>query len=153
MGKKKTAFHDSFQESEILWKDRKRICGLPITFSKYSLDKDRLYFKKGFFASETNELLLYRVLDIKSNRNLWQKICRVGSVSLYSADKSDSILVLKNIRKSDKVRKFLSVLIEQRRNEKGITGRELYGASGFSQSGDILPDADGDGVPDIVDSD
>ncbi len=153
MGKKKTAFETGFEESEILWKDRKRIWGLPLTFTKYSIDKDRLYIKKGFFSSETNELLLYRVLDIKSGRTLWQKICRVGTVSLYSADKSDNLLHLKNIKKSEQVRKFLSVLIEQRRNEKGITGREIYGASGLAQSHDVLPDTDGDGVPDIIDND
>lgn len=152
MGKKKTAFETGFTESEILWKDRKRVCGLPLTFTKYTLDKDRLYIKKGFFASETNELLLYRALDIKSSRNLWQKICGVGTISLYSADQSHNNLELKNVKKSEQVRKFLSVLIEQRRNEKGITGREIYGASGFAQSNDVLPDADGDGVPDIIDS-
>ena len=26
----------------ILWKDRKRICGLPVTFTKYSYDAERL---------------------------------------------------------------------------------------------------------------
>ncbi|MDO4564465.1 MAG: PH domain-containing protein [Clostridia bacterium] len=148
MGKKKTAFAHDFQENEILWKDRKRILGLPLSFTKYALDKDRLYIKVGFFSSETNELLLYRVLDIKSYRTFWQKICRVGSVSLYSADKSHSILELKNIKNSEKVRKFLSVLIEQRRSEKGITGREMYG-TGDMDGG--LPDADGDGIPDVID--
>ncbi|MDO4544310.1 MAG: PH domain-containing protein [Clostridia bacterium] len=149
--KKKTAFETEFEENEILWKDRKRILGLPITFTKYTLDKDRLYIKKGFFSSETNELLLYRILDIKSYRSFGQKICGVGTVSLYSADKSHNILELKNIRKSEKVRKFLSVLIEQRRAEKGITGREMYGAGDMADGG-ILPDSDGDGIPDVIDA-
>ena len=29
----------------ILWKDRKRILGMPITFTVYSLSEDRLFIK------------------------------------------------------------------------------------------------------------
>ena len=32
-------------ENNILWKDRKRIMGMPITFTKYTVDDDRLYIQ------------------------------------------------------------------------------------------------------------
>ena len=73
-------------ENNILWKDRKRILGMPITFTKYTVDDDRLYIQEGFFKTEVNEILLYRILDVKSTRTLGQKIFGVGTVTLYCAD-------------------------------------------------------------------
>lgn len=149
------------EEDPILWSDRKRILGLPLSFTKYSLDKDRIYLQKGFFRTEVNELLLYRVLDLKSTRTLGQKLFGVGTITLMSSDQSSPKLELKNIRDSERVRRFLSELVEHQRSELGIRGREIYGSA--IQAGmdpdnapedgpdpehmPLLPDMDGDGLP------
>ena len=134
---------------QTLWKDRKRICGLPITFTKYAVTNDRLITSKGLLHTETDELLLYRVLDIKLRRSFGQKIFGVGTITLYSADKSHQTFELENIKKPDAVRKFISKAVEQERTAKGITGREIYGAAAgaMNPSHDFI-DIDGDGIPD-----
>lgn len=138
-------------QEKILWHDRKRILGMPISFTRYEVDDSRLTMRKGLFRTETDELLLYRVLDIKMVRTLGQKICGVGTLSLYCADQSNRVLELKNIKKPDAVRKFLSRIVERERNEKGLTGREIFGTTNISVQGDGLDpdftDADGDGIP------
>lgn len=142
-------------DDQPLWKDRKRILGMPITFTRYEVTNDRLVTNKGLLHSETNELLLYRILDIRLRRSLWQKMFGVGTITLYCADKSDSTYELQSVKKPDSVRKFLSKIVEQQRTQKGITGRELYGAAaGMMQGpGEAAPtqefaDIDGDGIPD-----
>lgn len=149
------------QQAPILWSDRKRILGLPLSFTKYSLDKDRLYLQKGFFRTEVNELLLYRVLDLKSARTLGQKLFGVGTITLMSSDQSSPSLELKNIRDCEGVRRFLSELVEQQRSDLGIRGREIYGSAvraGMDPDNapdggpgpDMPPpppDLDGDGMP------
>lgn len=139
------------EKDRILWHDRKRILGMPISFTKYEVDESRLTMRKGFFRTETDELLLYRVLDIKMVRTFGQKIVGVGTLNLYCADQSNRVLDLKNIKKPDAVRKFLSRLVEQQRNEKGVTGREIYGITNVNmQDGDHphdFTDFDGDGIP------
>lgn len=112
---------------EILWADRKRILGMPISFTKYSIDEDRLYITRGLLRSEFDEILLYRVLDIKSSQTLWQKLFGVGTVRLYSADHTNRELVLKNIKNPAKLHRYLSGIIEKNRSEKGIAGREIVG--------------------------
>ena len=124
-------------DEEILWKDRKRYLGLPISFTVYSLDNNRLYVKRGFFNSVVDELLLYRVLDVKLSRSLGQKIFRVGSITLMTADQSNPTLVIKNIKNSDRTRKLLSNIVERERNEKRIMGKEMFGASGMGIADDI----------------
>lgn len=138
---KKNTILENLPEEEILWADTKRWCGLPLTFTKYRVDKDRLYSKTGFLRTETNELLLYRIMDIKSSQKIWQRICRVGTVTLYCSDKSDGVLHLQNIKKYEQVRRFLSELVEKNREDSGVKGREIMG---MGRSVDH-PDTDGDG--------
>lgn len=119
---------NNLPEDEILWADTKRWMGMPITFTKYRVDENRLYCKQGLLKTETDELLLYRILDIKSSQTLGQKLFGVGTVVLFCSDKSSGILELKNIKKPDQVRRFLSDLVEQKRTETGVKGREIYGS-------------------------
>lgn len=135
---------NNLHEDEILWADTKRILGMPISFTKYRVDENRLYCKKGFLKVETDELLLYRIMDIRSSQTLGQRIFGVGTVVLFCTDKTSGVLELKNIKKPDQVRRFLSDLVERRRTETGVKGREIFG------SGTVVhdADADGDGIPD-----
>ena len=129
-----------------LWKDCKRIMGMPITFTKYEVTNDRLVTKKGLFSTETDEILLYRILDIKLIRKFSQKLFGVGTVVLYCADKSHGTIEIKNVKKPDSVRRFLSRIVEQERTAKGITGREIYGSA--TAPAIDFNDSNGDGIPD-----
>ncbi len=127
----------------VLWKDRKRYLGLPISFTRYSVDKERFISSVGLLRTEINEILLYRILDLKLTRTLGQKLFGVGTITLYTADQSDSQVKLVNIANSPKVWRVLSNIIEEERNRRRIIGRELYGAAIPG-----LVDTNGDGIPD-----
>ena len=142
-------------EEPVLWHDRKRILGMPISFTVYDVDQDNLTIRKGLLNTTTDEMLLYRILDLKMKQTLGQKIFGVGTLTLYTADQSNPTVELVNIKYPDKVRRFLGNLIEQQRNAKGITGREMYGAAGIGHDncdhdgdGMVDIDLDGDGIPD-----
>lgn len=120
------------EDDPILWKDRKRYLGLPISFTVYSFDENRFYCKKGLFNTAEEEILLYRVLDISIKRTLIQKLFRVGTVYLNTADQTSPTFEIKNIREAEKVRKALSTIVERERDEKRVLGKEMFGAaSGF----------------------
>ena len=139
------------EKDEILWQDRKRYLGLPLSFTIYSFSTNKFYYKKGIVNVTSEEILLYRVLDITFKQTLWQKIFGVGSVILTTADKTTPVLEIKNIKTPDRVRKALSNLVEQRRDEKRVTGKEMFGAAGmFHDHGDLDGvDLDGDGIIDV----
>ena len=73
---------------EIIWKDRKRYLGLPLSFTRYSLSNDRLFLSVGFLNIQDEEVLLYRIRDINTTRTLWQRLFGVGTVTVVSSDKS-----------------------------------------------------------------
>ena len=74
--------------ANILWQDRKRYFGLPLSFTKYSLSDDRLFVETGLLNLEQNEVRLYRILDLQLKRSLGQRIFGVGSIIVTSSDKS-----------------------------------------------------------------
>jgi len=119
----------SVEKEKVLWKDRRRRLGLPLSFTRYEVDESRLIIRKGFFKTETDEIMIYRIMDISLVRTLGQKILGVGTITLISTDKSLPKLTLKNIKRSNEVMSFISKLIEKQRFEKGITGREFLSGS------------------------
>lgn len=121
-----------------IWKDRKRHFGMPLSFTRYALSEDRLFLSEGFLSIKDDEILLYRVRDIDTSRNLWQRLFGVGTVVVMSSDKSMPNLVLKNIKDPIAVKE----LIHQQVEEMKIRRRVRFGEI-------MTNDLDGDGEPDL----
>lgn len=115
--------------SDIIWKDRRRRLGLPLSFTRYSIRNNRFILSTGFFSTEEQELLLYRILDLSLKRTLFDKLFGVGTITLYTADESNKTLPIKKIKHPYKVRDMISKFVEEERNKIRITGREMYGVA------------------------
>lgn len=126
---------------ECLWKDRKRYFGLPLSFTRYWMSEDRLFTSVGFLNLRDDEILLYRVRDLDTNRTLWQRLFGVGTVTVISSDKSQPVLALKNIKDPIVVKELLHKQVEECKLKRRL------------RVGEIIGDADGDGIPDDMDDD
>ena len=113
--------------ANILWQDRKRHFGLPLSFTKYSMSEDRLFVETGFFNLVQNEVRLYRILDLQLKRSLGQRIFGVGSIFVSSSDKNLGTFEIRNVKNSANVKEMLSVQVEQQREAKRVVGREYMG--------------------------
>ena len=118
-------------EDEILWEDRKRYLGLPISFTKYSFDENRFYLRKGLLNVTRDEILLYRVLDVTLKRSFGQRIFGVGTIILSTADQTLPQMRIESIKDSERVFRALSNIVEKERNEKRVLGKEMFGAAGL----------------------
>ena len=121
--------NDFIVDEKIIWQDKKRILGMPISFTKYSFSENRLFVEKGFFKVMKDELLMYRILDVRLKRSFWQRIFRVGTIELSTADKTTPIVLLENISNPDRTRDALSAIAEKERDEKRVLGKEMFGAA------------------------
>ena len=129
--------------AEVLWTDRKHFLWFPWSFEVYRISDGRIYCRKGLFTIEENECMLYRVLDISLKRTLLNRICGTGTIIMRTKDASDSILTLKNVLDSENVKDMISELVEQERQEKGLLGREMFGAGGGHMDGAYRDAIDG----------
>lgn len=113
---------------EKICSDRKRLwCGLPWTFTVYSLSNDRLFVKSGLLSTREDEVRLYRILDISLKRTLLQRIFGLSTIELHTSDKTLGNFNLVNIKKGYDVKETLSQLVEKVRTEKRVTNREYMG--------------------------
>ena len=110
---------------ELIWKDRKRYLGMPLSFTRYMLSEDRLFLSRGFLSIQDDELLLYRIRDISTSRNLFQRLLGVGTVTVLSSDKTNPTLVLKNIRNPVAVKELLHGQVEEMKLRRKIRVNEL----------------------------
>jgi uncharacterized membrane protein YdbT with pleckstrin-like domain len=123
------------EKDELIWKDRKRYLGLPISFTRYSIRGIRFYMSKGLFNTEENEILLYRIMDVKYNRTLADRIFGVGTITLYSADATDNEMKIIRVKKSAKVRDLISKMVEDERVRVRARGKELFGVGDQDMDG------------------
>ena len=119
----------------ILWSDRKRWLGLPLTFTKYSLSEDRLFQETGLFTLKEEEVLLYRVSDISLTRSLGQRLFGVGTVCVMSSDKTCPHLDLVNVKNPKDVKEMVFEKVEAAKLARRMRTTEI-----------LDDDLDGDGI-------
>ena len=134
---------------EYLWKDRKRHLGMPLSFTRYQLSEDRLFLSQGFLNIKDDEVLLYRVRDIDTRRNLFQRLFGVGTVTVLSSDRTTPTLVLKNVK--DPL--FVKELIHKQVEEMKLKRRVRYGEIATTGDNDDDDDRDDDNDDDDNDDD
>ena len=122
-----------------IWKDRKRILGMPISFRKYAMNEDRLFVEKGLLNTNQEEVILYRVRDISLHISLFQRIFGVGSVVVQSSDRSTPVLTLKNVKSPREVKEMLHQQVEKVKIQRRLRVGEVLEDDGYGR------DLDGDG--------
>lgn len=131
---------------DIIWKDRKRYLGLPLSFTRYALSEDRLFQSIGFLNIRDEEILLYRIRDINTTRTLWQRLFGVGTVTVVSSDKSMPVLVLKNVKDPTMVKELLHRQVEDMKIRRRVRVGEIMTSNMDDNDDDLDPDADLDDV-------
>ena len=122
----------------VIWQDRKRILGMPISSTRYILEEDRLILDEGLLKSVENEIMLYRIQDITLIRTLGAKILGVGTLELRSSDKTHPVLYLKNIKDVAKVKRTLSENVERERDRRRVGTHEFIGDEAFEDGMDEI---------------
>ncbi len=113
------------KDCEVIWKDRKRHFGLPISFYRYYIVKKdgewvKFFRHKGFLTAIIDEINVYRCYDVSLTISLFDKIFKTGTIEVASNDASAPKFHLRHIANPYKVRDLISSLIEIERKKKHI---------------------------------
>ena len=131
----------AISNNTIIWKDRKRYLGLPLSFTRYSLTEDRLFLSVGFLNIKDEEVLLYRVRDINTSRTFWQRLFGVGTVTVVSSDKTMPNFELKNVKDPLTVKELIHDQVESMKIRRRVRVGEIM-ASGYDEDDENDIDAD-----------
>ena len=105
---------------DYIWEDRKRLCGLPIGFTRYRLSRDRLFCESGLANLRLEEIELYRIKDLQLVRTLGQRIFGVGTLRVYSTDTTTPRLDLINIAEPMEVKEMIHRHMEEAKLKRRI---------------------------------
>lgn len=113
-------------QNEIIWTDKKRpFLGLPLSFTRYTLTKEKLIITVKFLSIHEEEIRLYRIMDVTLKQSLFQRIFGVGTIHCCSADTSTPEFDITSVKIPKKVRDLLSDTVEKERHEKKIASAEF----------------------------
>lgn len=121
--------------TEKIWKERKRIMGLPISFTKYSLTEDRIFTDTGLFNSVEDQLQLYMVKDIALKRSFGQKLLGLGTIELLTGDRTSPVLQIKNIPNAREVKEKIYELVLKAKDKRRVMYHENFEDGGGSGEG------------------
>lgn len=114
----------------VIWQDKKRYFGLPISFTSYAIAEkpnswSKLYCEKGLLSTHIEEIHLYRIDDISVFQSLFAKIFRVGTIVIHCDDSSCQEIFLKNIKDPYKIRTLINDKVEKARKDKRVVYGEM----------------------------
>ena len=120
-------------KSEIIMTERKRwvFFGLPFTFTVYNIGDDLLTIDTGFFRTEENDCYMYKINDAKLTRTLFERLFKLGTITCYTGDTTDKVLIIKHIKNSMTIKDYIIKASESARlrrrtvNMQNITADEL----------------------------
>lgn len=115
---------------DYIWTDKKRtLFGLPISFTRYFLTKEKFITRKGFLSISEDECELYRVTDKRLKLPFMQRLFKCGTVYLHV--KNDSDTPVKEIHAVKNPREFMKLLeenVNSERDKYSIRGRDMLGS-------------------------
>ena len=114
-----------FTADKLIWSDRKRYFGLPISFTKYEVSEDRLFMTTGFLNLKYEEVLLYRVRDLTLSRSFGQRLFGVGTIKVSSSDKSNAELYIQSVKDAAAVKELIHQQVEDMKIRRRVRFGEI----------------------------
>ena len=120
------------ENTKVLWKDRKRWCGMPLSFTRYYLiEKENTWLKLftsiGLLSTVDEEVNVFRIFDISVYQSLFDKLFNVGTITLYVNDESTDKIYIRKVKNPFKVRDLIASHIETERLKRGFRVTEFHG--------------------------
>ena len=115
----------AFTRDKLIWADRKRYFGLPLSFTKYAISEDRLFQATGLLNLKFEEILLYRIRDLALSCSFGQRIFGVGSITVTSSDKSRPVLVIHNVKNPVAVKELIHEQVEEMKVRRRVRFGEI----------------------------
>lgn len=133
------------KEDKIAFVERKRwgFFGLPFTFTVYYIGEEMLTIDSGFFNKKEDDCYMYKIQDAKMTRTLFERMFGTGTITCYTGDVTDKVLILKHIKHTKEVKDYIL-----KTSEKSRIKRRTMNMQNIGVDADSIPEGDLDGFLD-----
>ena len=91
----------------------------------FEVTSQRLRWTRGILTKRTDEMELYRVLDVSLVEPFLLRMFGAGNIEIRSADTTTPKLILPAVKGARDLREKLRVAVEKRRDQKGVKVTEF----------------------------
>lgn len=98
-------------------KKRSLLFGLPLSFTKYIVEQEKVNIRKGLLRTIEDDTLMYRIQDVKLVRGFFERLFGLGTVVCYSSDVTDPKLELVHIKRAKEIKEFILKTSEAERRK------------------------------------
>lgn len=123
-------------------KKRTAFLGLPWTFTIYTITDEIITVNSGFLNKTENDCYLYKVIDVRLETSLMERIFGLGTIHCFSGDVTHPDLRLRHIRKAKEIKDYILHQSEEARlkrktlNTQSLDGNPMTGMLGQTDSCD-----------------
>lgn len=91
------------------YKERKRwpFLGLPFTFTTYNVSEELITVDAGLVRRVENDCYLYKIIDVRLEVSLLERIFGLGTVHCFSSDVTDPDLRLMHIKNAKEIKDYI----------------------------------------------
>ena len=109
------------------YKEKKRsmFFGLPWTFTSYTVTEEIITVDTGLFKKEENDCYLYKVIDVRLESTLLERMLGLGTIHCFTGDVTDPDLKLVHV--------ILKQSEQERLKRRTVNMQHLDGNPGMSR--------------------
>ncbi len=121
------------------FKERKRwlFLGLPFTFTTYTITEEMITVDSGVLKRIENDCYMYKVVDIKMEASLMERMFRLGTIICYTGDTTHPTLELEHIRNARAIKDFMLQASETARMKRRTLSTLDIGSGDITDVTDI----------------
>ncbi len=115
--------------------ERKRwvFLGLPFTFTKYTLQEERITIKEGFLRVVENDCYMYKVQDVEMSATLLERMFGLSTITCFTGDTTHPKLQLLHIKNGRPIKEFLLQQSEEARLKRRTVNMLDIGSEGITE--------------------
>ena len=117
------------------YKEKKRsmFLGLPWTFTTYTVTDEIITVDSGLLRKEENDCYLYKVIDVRLENTLLERILGLGTIHCFTGDVTDPDLRIQHIKHAKEIKDYIPKQSEtERMKRKTLNTQHLDGNPGIS---------------------
>ncbi len=120
------------------YSERKRLTffGLPFTFTTYTVDEEFITMNSGFFRRVENDCYLYKIVDVRLETSLAERLFGLGTVHCFSSDVTDPDLRLRHIKHAKEIKDYILKESEAQRMKRRTLNTQSLDGEPFLGQGD-----------------
>lgn len=121
------------------FKERKRwlFFGLPFTFTTYTVTEEMVTIDSGVLKRVENDCYMYKIVDIKLEASLAERMFRLGTVICYTGDTTHPTLKLEHIKNARAIKDFMLQASETARMKRRTLSTLDIGSGDITDVSDI----------------